>query len=265
MGEAGKWARRLATVIVASPAMVVVPGVGVALAADAYEVRITGLPDKFQAGAAQGGIMSVSATRLAAECSRVRALMLITLQGIDYGDLKVEVKTERGWEISPISRAGDNIMRAEDNWIDVNFLCQGQVRALQHRITFLAGAPTGPALIDVVVSSHGSSTEAGRAQATRPVVAGAPAPSPTRSGKTTAAPAPGASPSTVAGASGQAVPGGAEEPGPAAGRAERGSDQTRVVSSVVILAGGGVVTFGLAALLVVLLLLRRGRRLSKVE
>lgn len=229
-------------------------------AAEAFAVKFTSLPDRFPVG--QAGVMSVSATRSIPGCVRIRALMLITLQGIDYGDLKVEVQTSRGWEENPISRADDNTLRAEDNWVDVNFLCEGQSRALQHRITFLPGAPSGSALIDFRVSSHGDSAQEGRAKATRPVAgAAAPSPSPTR-GKASATPLPAPTaglpePSAAAGealASGEA----SGEASAAVGRADRAAP-TRPVSTVVLVMGSAGVVVGLAALLIVLLLMRRGR------
>ena len=228
------FAGRLTAAIAVWP-VALITWAGPAVAAEAYTVRITSLPDRFQTGD-QGSITSVSATRQAAGCSRIRMLMLITLQGIDYGDLKVEVRTASGWEISPISRAGDHMMRAEDNWIDVNPLCQSQERALQHRIIFLAGAPTGSALIDVVVSSHGDSAEAGRSQATRPVVAAAAAPSTTR-GKTPAAPTATAVAVAVA-ASPTVLPTGASNMPVSMGAALAASP--RPASAVLLFIGGGV-------------------------
>jgi hypothetical protein len=233
-------------------------------AADAYAVKITGLPERFQTG--QAGVMSVSATRQAPECSRVRALMLISLPGIDYGQLKVEVRTGSGWENSPISRAGDNTMRAEDNWIDVNFLCQGQVRVLEHRITFLPGAPAGSALIDVVISSHGDSAQAGRANATRPVVKAVQSPAPGTGKASASAGAPSSSASSSAPPSGP--PSETPEPEGVVGRVtqeERETDAvqtntpTRPAASVGLLGGGGTVLLALTALLFGFLIRRRNR------
>jgi hypothetical protein len=235
-------------------------GVAPADAADAYDSRIVGLPERFQVGG-EPGVMTVEVTRRAAGCTRIRALMLLTIQGIDYGHLKVEVKTGSGWENSPISRAGDHIMRAEDNYVDVAMLCEGQSRRLQHRIAFLRGAPTGTVQIDAVVSSHGSTTEAGRAKAGRPVVAGAVA-------------APTSARPRVSSAAASGVPSRAVSPAAAADPVTAGSSPApvvagpdepvragpRTVSDTALWAGGAAVAVLGAAGLASLLLVARRRR-----
>jgi hypothetical protein len=127
------FAATAAVLAVAAPASAVVPG---------FAVKITELPGSIAAGAAPSTVTVVASTDVGRRCQKVRWSMVLRVDGVDLGQVRVDRVEETGSFPLRIQADGDTA-RLTDVQLDPGELCTGSTVTARYRVAVDASADAG--------------------------------------------------------------------------------------------------------------------------
>ncbi|MFB9239746.1 hypothetical protein ACFFWC_30160 [Plantactinospora siamensis] len=246
--------RRTAAALLAGAAaagVVALAAAPVAAAPDAGRDKVAvRAPSSFEAGGSPGAV-NVGAAKRSKGCAIVRSQLAIRLSGLAASQVRAEVARDGQWRPLAVSGGGGTVATAAVAPTDP-VLCNKKSVTVRYRLTFLADAPAGTAVLagqvitaagEVLGQAEHASRVVGTARATA-----SPTPRPSRA-SATPSPEP-----TVAASDQQAVA--AAPAGPSTAPAAAAPGGGLGLGGLVMVLGIGMVGVGVALLVV---LLRRNR------
>ncbi|MEU8209373.1 hypothetical protein AB0B85_09250 [Micromonospora sp. NPDC049044] len=154
--------------------------------ADDDSVRV-GAASSFAAGGSAQGV-NVAVRKRTDGCVLLRTAVVLSLQGLQPNQVKVEVNAGRHWSPVGLSGGGGNVGTVQTSPAQPT-LCKGKGITVRYRVTFGAGV-SGGRLVVIGAGFNAAGLEIGRGSDTARVTGARVTPSPTPSKKATPTPTP---------------------------------------------------------------------------